>query len=101
MRLRFPDTEIVHIAQRYRYPREESHLISLKVQVQRVGYVDKSQLRLVARWKAPRSAGHVERNDENYVKEITSWALSAKEERSRIEVLTLLNVYRKNEMSNM
>jgi len=79
------------MAQRYRYPREESDLIDLKTEVQRVGYLNKSQLRLVARWKSPRSAGNVERNDDRYVKEITSWAFSAKDERSRIQVLTLLD----------
>src|SRR5262245_48969380 len=91
MKLRFPESEIRQIAQRYRYPREESKLLDLKTEVQRVGYLNKSQLRLVARWKTPRSAGNVERNENGYAKEITSWAFSAKEERSRIEVLTLLD----------
>gem|GEM_PF-1898830 len=45
----------------------------------------KEQLRLVAQWKAPRSAGHIEKNDETYVREITSLAFSAKEERTRTE----------------
>jgi len=51
----------------------------------------KDDLRIVARWKAPRSAGHVEGNSEEYVKEITAFALAATNERCRIEILTNLD----------
>ena len=51
----------------------------------------KDELRIVAQWKAPRSAGHVEDNPEEYVKEITAFALGATTERARIEVLTNLD----------
>ncbi len=39
----------------------------------------------------PRSAGRMEDNPEEYVKEITAFALSAKTERARIEVLANLD----------
>jgi hypothetical protein len=51
----------------------------------------KDELRTIARWKAPRSAGYMESNPEDYVREITGFALSAESERTRIEVLTLLD----------
>jgi hypothetical protein len=91
MKLRFPETEIEYWAQRYEYPRQETLLINLRSAVQQAGCLTKEQLRMLARWKAPRSASHIEKNEEEYVKEITAWSLSAKEERSKIEVLTLLD----------
>ncbi len=46
---------------------------------------------MIAKWKAPRSAGHVKKNTYKYVKEITSFAFKARDERSRIETLTILD----------
>jgi len=91
IKLRFSETEIEYWAQRYEYPLEEILLINLRSRVQQAACLTKKQLKMVARWKAPRSAGHIEKNEEEYVKEITTWSLSAKEERSKIEVLTLLD----------
>ena len=51
----------------------------------------KDELRTIARWKALRSAGHVEDNPEEYVKEITKFAFKATTERARIEILTILD----------
>lgn len=53
--------------------------------------LDKEMLKRIAHWKSPRSAGHVENNSDEYVKEITGFAFEAKEERSRIEILTVLS----------
>ena len=51
----------------------------------------RDELAKLAYWKAPRSAGHIQRNTEDYVREITGFALSARSERARIEVLTNLD----------
>ena len=91
MKLRFPESEIKSWAQRYECPREESELLKISQDIQNAGFLTKNQLRLIARWKAPRSARHVEKNEEEYVQEITSWCFAAQQERSKIEVLTLLN----------
>ena len=91
MKLRFKETEIFQIAKKYEYPREETALMDLKKLVNSKGYLSKGQLHLVAKWKAPRSAGHVERNSDEYVKEITAFAFYARDERSRIESLTILD----------
>jgi hypothetical protein len=45
----------------------------------------------VAHWKAPRSAGHVEKNGHDFVKEVSAFAFGAHDERARIESLTLLD----------
>ncbi len=92
MKLRFKESEIRQIAEKYEYPLEEkeSTLLNLKKNVQSKGFLSKNQLFLVAKWKAPRSAGYVERNTDNYVKEITNFSFNTKDERARIESLTIL-----------
>jgi hypothetical protein len=91
MKLLFQESEIQAWANKYNYPQDETSLVSLRPAIQKAGGLTKEQLRLTARWKAPRSAGHIERNTEEYIKEITSWSFSANEPRSKIEVLTLLD----------
>jgi len=90
MRLIFPESQIEQVARRYDSA-ADMEIVAIKPEVQRLGYLDKQQLMQVARWKAPRSAGYAERNDGSYVREITSWAFKAENERSRIEVLTVLD----------
>lgn len=91
MRLRFPEADIELWADKYDYPRAETELLELGHDVQSAGYLTKDQLRLVAKWKSPRSAGHIERNSDDYVREITKWSFSSNTERSRVEVLTILD----------
>jgi len=90
-RLRFPKSELSFFAARYQYPIQETRVISLAETIAKRGWLTKDDLRVVAQWKAPRSAGHVEGNSEEYVKEITGFAIAATNERSRIEVLTNLD----------
>lgn len=91
MKLRFDEKKICFWSQRYQVPKIETDLIKLKGEIQRKRQLTKSQLQLVCSWKAPRSAGHVEKNDEEFVTEVTEFALKAKSERTRIEVLTVLD----------
>ena len=91
MNLRFPESELEQIAKRCVPSQREIGLIELKPEVQQRGYLDKKLLKRVAYWKSPRRTGRIDCNDEDYVKEITSWAFTSTNERSRIEVLTLLN----------
>ena len=91
MKLRFPESKIEHHAARYSYGRNESELLALRESVQRAGHLTKLQLRLLAQWKSPRSAPHIERNSETFIQEVTHFALHASDERARIEALTLLS----------
>jgi hypothetical protein len=90
-RLRFPESELSYFASRYQYSVKETKVLGLRKTIAERGWMTKDELRIVAQWKAPRSAGHVEDNPEEYVKEITAFALAAATERSRIEVLTSLD----------
>jgi len=91
MKIRFPESEIEMWASKYDYPREETDLMNLCANIRKAGYISKNELHLIAKWKSPRSAGHIEKNSEDYIKEITGWSFSATEERSKVEILTLLN----------
>jgi hypothetical protein len=90
-KLRCPESELPSLAARYEYTKWEETLLDLRAEILNRGWITKGDLRIIARWKAPRSAGYMESNPEEYVREISGFALSAKSERARIEVLTLLD----------
>jgi hypothetical protein len=69
----------------------EPELVALRPEVQSAGFLTKEQLQILAKWKSARSAPRVLRNSEAYVREITGFALSARDERARIEALTVLD----------
>ncbi len=91
MDLRFLESEICQWAEKYKIQPYEAELIELKSKVEQRGYLDKEELFRVARWKSPRRPDLVKKNKDDYVKEITGWAFTATNERSKIEVLTLLD----------
>lgn len=91
MKLRFRESSIPEYASRYRIPKEELELINLTELVRSRGLLNKAQLRLVAQWKALRSAGRMEKNSPEFVEEITGFSFSARKEKSRIKILTLLD----------
>jgi len=74
-----------------RYDYSEVDLFELRSHIEAKGCLSISELRAVALWKSPRSAGHIEKNSDGFVQEITGVALAAREERTRIEVLRLLS----------
>ena len=89
--LQFNEREIKKIASRYDYSISEKELEELRPKVIKRGYLLKSELQHIAYWKAPRSSGHARTNPDDYVREITFFAFRAKNERSRIEILTILH----------
>jgi hypothetical protein len=89
--LRFNLADIEGIAQRYPIPVREDDLMGLRAKILQRGCLTKGELQEVAYWKAPRSAGHAGKNSDGYVVEVTQCAFEAGCERTRIEVLTLLD----------
>jgi hypothetical protein len=87
---RFQLSEVPAIAARYSYSHESS-VIALVPVVRQQGYLTKEQLSTLCLWKSERSAGHVRKNAASFVEEVTRFALSATDERARIEPLTLLD----------
>ena len=90
MELRFSEDQILQIAQRYEDPYDLT-LEELREPISLQGYLTKEQLKRVAYWKSPRGKHHIEKNSNEYVKEITTYALTSPVERVKIEVLTLLD----------
>ncbi len=89
-KLRFLARKIPHYAHRYEYAAGDD-FVEMVASVGGRGHLTKADLRRVCKWKAPRSAGNMERNSDAYVEEITLFAFSARDERARIEALTLLD----------
>ena len=89
--LRFRPSDIRLLASRYDYGIDDKAIQALIPEVRQRQFLTKHQLRVVAAWKSPRAAGHMERNRPQYVREITAIALKAVSERARIESLTLLD----------
>jgi hypothetical protein len=54
------------------------------------GYMTVGEFRAVCRWKSPRSAGHVERNNHHRVRAATGTAIRKAKDRDRIEPLLTL-----------
>jgi hypothetical protein len=90
-KLRFSLNDIGTVAQRYPVPLHELDLMALRPQILRRGHLTGNELRDVAYWKAPRSAGHARKNSDEYVRDITQFALGVQSERARIQALTLLD----------
>lgn len=90
-KLRFDESQIKEIASKYAYSIADEELIELRPSVQKREFFTKQELQKVAYWKSPRNSGHISKNDDAYVKEITAFSFMAKTERARIEVLTNLN----------
>jgi len=84
-------SELVSYARRYQYPIEEAKLVALRPRILNRGWMLKEELRSLAHWKAPRSAKRMETNPDEYIKDITALAFGAATERTRIEVLTVLD----------
>lgn len=91
MKLRFSESKIQHWAERYEPQSTETQFVKLKPKVQQRGYLTKKELQKVAHWKSPRSSGHVQKNDLDYIKDITSCAFTATSERTKIRVLSCLD----------
>jgi hypothetical protein len=89
--LRCQESELPSFAERYQYPLQEKTVLGLRSGIVKRGFMTKDELRIIAQWKAPRSSRRMEKNPEEYVKEITGFALNAATERARVEVLTTLD----------
>jgi len=95
MELRFPEQEIAELSRLYEYKEVEDLEVELMnvvaLSVKKKGYLTKDELRKVCDWKSARSAWNVEKNEEDFVKEVTKFALETKNMRASIESLIILN----------
>ena len=97
MQIRFPISEIPSLAGRYFLSSSEKEMkreavieMSIAHEVFLRGYYTKDEFEEVCFWKTPRTQPRVQTNSEEYIQVVTQTALSSRNERLRIEVLTLL-----------
>jgi hypothetical protein len=88
--LRFNESLIPKYASEYSYDQSEDAVLSLISAIQSRKYITKEQLKIICRWKALRNV-NAKYNDSAYVEEITGISLSARNERTKIEILTILD----------
>ena len=69
----------------------QNKVTKLVKQVRKRGYLTKSELKTIGKWKSPRSAGSIDDNERLFVKEVTRFALSTRCDRAAIESLTILD----------
>ena len=91
-KLRFRQNRVNYWASRYSYSRGEETVTELGPKARKQGYLTKNQLLLFFDWKTGgRGRSRCEKNSPSYVKELTGISFTTKEDRLRIEVLTLLD----------
>lgn len=90
-RLRFDNKQLEIISKRYEYQNEDVIINEVMPRVSKNGYLTKRDFLLITYWKTSRTRKHCQNNDPEFIKEITSISFSSKNERLKIEILTLLN----------
>lgn len=90
-KLKFKESEILIYAERYQISENENDILKRKTKIQHRGYLTKDDLFEIAYWKAPRSSGHVQKNADAFIAEISKFAFSTKCERAKIQTLTNLD----------
>ena len=88
--LRFATQDVRKWALRYASD-DDQPVVRLGAAARARGHLNDEDLRVLARWKTPRSASRIARNGAEFVRDTTRVALSTGGERLRIEVLTLLD----------
>ena len=98
MKLRFPESEIVSLADEYllclnkTLQQKEQEVIDIKDEVQKkgIGHLTKEQLSKMVRWKSQRNSTSILNNSPNDIKEITRDAFSATDDWTKLEILCKL-----------
>lgn len=89
-KLRFDRSEIGHWASRYSYPGESVVENEIAAYAKKNGHLTKEYLVAIGYWKSPRVTKRCRSNDEDFIRAVTTTALSTPNERLKIEVLMLL-----------
>lgn len=90
-KLKFDIKEFKYWAGRYTDPQENRMLSVIRPAVIVKGFYSKQNLIEVCYWKSPRSMHALEKNEDEFVREVTACAMASKNERLRIEELTILS----------
>lgn len=88
--LKVPKDQIRELSEKYKYPGEDEIERELAPRTRQRGFLDKKDFVRLCYWKSPRNQKRCAANDETFIRDVTSIALSTKSERVRIEILQLL-----------
>ncbi|HET6246685.1 MAG TPA: hypothetical protein VFE47_03220 [Tepidisphaeraceae bacterium] len=88
--LRFDAVEIAEWASRYSYEDDSQLEQEIGPRSRAQGYLTREDFLTLCRWKSARPQKHCEHNSETDVRAVTAIALSTKDEKLRIDVLTAL-----------
>ena len=88
---RFPAAEVPAWAAKYSYPSDADIETSIAPAAREQRFLTKCQFLALTKWKSPRSQPRCERNEPEYVEEVTGRALQSKNDRFKIEALRLLD----------
>jgi hypothetical protein len=89
-KLRFPVSAIERWAEAFSDASDSVIERSIAPAAREQGYLTRGQFLRIAEWKTPRSRPRCERNDAEFVKEVTRAALGSKNEQFKIQALRLL-----------
>lgn len=89
--LQFNPSDIPTWAKEYSYQGDSRPCERIGKAARERGYLTKRELLSLARWKSPRIVPKCERNDREFVEEVTRAAFGTRNERFRIESLLLLD----------
>ena len=89
--LRFDKSAIPELAARFRADGDKAIEREVQPRVWRRGSFSRPDFLAVCRWKSPRIVHQCTTNTDDFIESVTRTALTTKDERLRIEVLTLLN----------
>ena len=87
-KLRFPRGDIGKWSERYEY--DDRIPVAIGPTAKTRGYLTKPEFLQMTKWKTPRTQPRCADNSAAFVKAATSTALASRDERLRIEILTLL-----------
>ena len=86
----FPGIANRHWARRFSDAGADDAVSAIGSRAKARGYLTRDEFLRLCRWKSPRSRPRVESNAPEFVRAVTKTALTTRDERLRIEVLTLL-----------
>ncbi len=89
-RLRFPEDQIAHWANRYTYPSEDRIANEIAPAARERGYLKRTEFVEICKWKTPRSQPLVKANSSDIVEAVTRAALESRIDAVKIVVLQAL-----------
>jgi hypothetical protein len=90
-KLRFPERDIMKWASRYDYPPDPTIENEIVPRTKEAGFLTSPDFLTICKWKTQRTQSRCALNTEEFIKSVSTIALSTSDERLRIEVWTLLN----------